>query len=808
MQNSKLNFSKLTRLVAVASMLTVFAVLPFVSSRAQRKSKEQPPKVTGISSRKTAGGDVVSLAADGALNGVQTWQDPNGSFHLILPGSGESPVKAAPGVKVRRVGNSLEIEVAARRGSNVTVQPRFNRLDLVVNGGVDPQSSAREEARDVAQDGSAERAEARSAAVAPRSAARTPRESSAMPKASQLPDQFASSQPLSSMPLSQSSSYTAPSTGRSSSQPAAPFASDAPANGVSVEQAPAQLQPPTPAPSSETAETSEGEGRGFTSYIFYSGWWVTVLLIGVLVSLVVWRRKDAQNGWEEIKPARAVKAEAAQAVVAETRASKPVDPSAINSIVGDRRVGDRRRSSRKGGRRSTDMKVPDPSDLMEPHEQSLELRPASAPAPVALFGAYRVDQEVFKLVLGQPHRMDVLASRAPDDRRAMETSLLKAIRSGDTNEAGRRKARQALEDYGFLARQSATLLLAPDACERAAAARMLGEVGATSSLQFLLEALYDTEAIVRTQAVESIGALKLPSAIGALLDIAHRYPDMPTSIMSNALNACSIDFMGVFEDAPVAPQPALLLASADESGASEVTQLEPASAVYELPETSDDESLVDALAHLQSGDAEARAAAAQTLALYRVGRAVSGLKLMASSDVEPAVRAAAVASLGAIDHESVFSAVLIALADEARDVRAAAARALSRLSFDRADAYVRVIETSDAEELAEVARACIKTGMAAQALDRVASEDRRQAYESFSLLSLLAKANQAQPILEVIERHTDINTCLVAIQLLGNSGHPDIAPALRLMAVRETMPEQLRTALMEVVYKIDQMQLA
>jgi HEAT repeat protein len=400
--------------------------------------------------------------------------------------------------------------------------------------------------------------------------------------------------------------------------------------------------------------------------------------------------------------------------------------------------------------------------------------------------------------------MDVLASRAADDRRAMETSLLKALRSQETDDNGRRKARQALEEYGFVARQSATLLLASDACERAAAARMLGEVAATSSLQFLLEALYDSEVIVRTQAVESIGALKLPSAIGALLDIAHRYPDMPTSIMSNALNACSIDFMGVFDDVP--PTPGLFLSGADEPFTSEIKQLEPAGAVYDLPENSEDESLIDALAHLQSGSADARASAAQTLAHYRVRRSVSALKLMASSDTEPAVRAAAVASLGAIDHESVFSAVLVALADEARDVRAAAARSLSRLSFDRADAYARVIETSDSEELAGVALACIKTGMAAQALERLASDDRRQAYEAFSLLSLLARANQAQPILETIEKHADVNICLAAVQLLGNSGQPDIAQALRLMAVREGMPEQLRTALMEVVYKIDQMQ--
>ena len=36
------------------------------------------------------------------------------------------------------------------------------------------------------------------------------------------------------------------------------------------------------------------------------------------------------------------------------------------------------------------------------------------------FGAYRIDQEVGKLVLGKAHRMDVLASRFPEDRRAIE----------------------------------------------------------------------------------------------------------------------------------------------------------------------------------------------------------------------------------------------------------------------------------------------------------------------------------------------------------------------------------------------------
>ncbi|HEY0546285.1 MAG TPA: HEAT repeat domain-containing protein [Pyrinomonadaceae bacterium] len=805
MQNSKIRYSTLTRFVAIATVLAACCALPFVNSLAQKRSKQTPPpKVTGISTRKTASGDVVSLSADGALNGIQTWQDPNGAFHLILPGSGESAVKGMPGgVKVRRVGDSLEVEVAARRGSNVTVQPRFNRLDLVVNGGVDQQAAA--EARQAqAQTSSPQREEAR--AVAYSRAARAPRESS-VPKASAPPDLFASNQPSPSLPLSKTSgglpakmSATAPASMVASAQPPS---QSLPPNSVTTETAPVQ---PTPAaaessPSASEANDNEAETRGATSSIFYSGWWVTVLLIAGLIGLVWWRRRE-NSQWEEIGNAEK------PLVVASTKTTKPAavaspKPEAINAIVGDRRVGDRRKSvGRRGGRRSTDLKSVT-AEITEPHEQMLEPRTAS-PAAASLYGAYRVDQEVFKLVLGQPHRMDVLASRAADDRRAMETSLLKALRSPETDESGRQKARQALEEYGFVARQSATLLLAADACDRAAAARMLGEVAAASSLQFLLEALYDSEAIVRTQAVESIGALKLPSAIGALLDIAHRYPDMPTSIMSSALNACSIDFMGVFDDMPATP--GLFLNAMNEPFSAEIKQLEPASTVYDLPETSEEESLIDALAHLQSGDADARASAAQTLALYRVGRSVAALKLLAETDTEPAVRAAAVASLGAIDHESVFSAVLVALADEARDVRAAAARSLSRLSFDRADAYVRVIEISDAGELTNVAQACIKTGMAAQALDRLASDDRRQAYEAFSLLSLLARASQAQPILELIERHADINTCMVAVQVLSSNGQPEIAPALRQLAVREAMPEQLQTALMEVVYKIDEMQ--
>jgi HEAT repeat protein len=434
----------------------------------------------------------------------------------------------------------------------------------------------------------------------------------------------------------------------------------------------------------------------------------------------------------------------------------------------------------------------------------LEVRAqSSVGTPAVFFGAYRVDQEVGKLVLGQPHRMDVLASRAPDDRRAIETSLLKTLNAPEVDPGGHRRARQALEEYGFLARHSAALLLAQDACDRAAAARVLGEVAAPIALPFLLEALYDSEAIVRTQAVNSIGALRLPSAIGALLDMARRHPDMPSGPLSQALSACSLDCLdiggGVFE-----PEQPLLYGETEAGFNGEIKRLEPSANYEQLPEFLEDETLAEALERLEHTDVEVRAAAARRLSQFQSQSSVAALTALATCDPQAVVRTAAVTSLSEIDHESVFAPVLMAFADEAREVQAAAARALSRLSFNRADAYVRIIETADEEALGNVARACIKARMAAQAIDRLASQDRRQAYEAFSMLSLLAKAKETAPILEAIAEHRDQNVRLAAIRLLGITGGAEVAQQFRQLAVRDGMSEMVRTALLEVVYKLDQ----
>jgi len=194
----------------------------------------------------------------------------------------------------------------------------------------------------------------------------------------------------------------------------------------------------------------------------------------------------------------------------------------------------------------------------------------------------------------------------------------------------------------------------------------------------------------------------------------------------------------------------------------------------------------------------------QQLGTHHAQRSVSALAATALNDLDPAVRSVAVTSLGSIDHESVLAPVLIALADESRIVRAAAARTLTSLHFDRADAYVRVTETSDPDTLRRVARACISTGIIAQAVDRLASEDRHQAYEAFSLFTLLARANETDPIIDTIQSHKDDEVRLCAVRVLNVAARPEVAPKLREMIASEVMPENVRTAVLEVLYKLDQ----
>lgn len=740
------------RIAGLMMLLVVVFILPLLASQAQRL--RVPVKVSRIAVQVSGVGTAISIVADGSLSKAQTWQDVEG-YHVILPNTvALDSISVARGVRLRRLGTSLEILIQTKAGTNVDAEIDSNGMQLNVAGKLQPKALEMDRAVSVSAD-------EKLLFEDQRSKEKAPTDNQPFKLSSAIDDLSSTTQPSASQ-------ATAVATPNNSVNSASSAPNEAAPRNTTADPGPSQII---------TAPQEEG----WMASVF-SGTSVLIVFSLGLFGLLVSRKLRSRAAVVEASEGSAVNTEE------ELLDNQRLAPSSNKQITGA--------NTSVAGANTSLVRVN--SGANGASQSPVERLPAG---PTSLYGAYRIDQEVGKLILGQAHRIDVLASRGSDDRRAIETSLIKGVNSPDLDESARRRAREALEEYGFVARQCAALLMASDAFARTTAARSLGDIKSPAALPFLLESLYDPESIVRNQAVVSIGELKIPSAIGALLDIARTHPDVPSALLSRTLSACSVEGLDFFD---AVPEPGLLGSWHAGNIVEEITHLEPVSAVEDLPEGSDDPALAEALVLLESGDVDERSQALKTLMQFPVQSAVGAITLVARNDPEPAIRSQAISGLAAINHESVFPAVLLGLSDETREVRAAAARSLSRFSFDRSDAYVRVIESGDEETIQNVAKACVHAGIVSQNLDRLASSDHRQAYEAFTLICLLAKAKVSGPILNAISDHPNIDVRLKAVHLLARTGEPEVCEQLRELAVREGMREDVKTALLDALYRLDQ----
>ncbi|HYN84814.1 MAG TPA: HEAT repeat domain-containing protein [Pyrinomonadaceae bacterium] len=815
MRGRKLS-TRARRVVVLAACLCV-ALAAHVTQLAQRK--REGVNVTGVASSTQGGNSVVSISGDGAMSHAQTWQDKDGTFNVVVPyGKTSLPSRGAGGVRVERVGDSLHISIPAKRGSSVTVRPNSNRLDLVIAGGVAdggeekaaaPTRRERARAGEASRDNFADETAVQQGSQAPRRERAFDQNAQRTQDALRRADAAQSNQPPPTN--AQDKSQAPPPQGVGDAAQSAP-APDA-AEGFKAPETSGETSAAPAASMQVTTDAAEG-GELFVStaslvivlFVFGGGLAATLFFVNRRRA----QKADADDSDEaEERPSRSLTVrKESSALVA------PAQDDAFETPKGDRRqsnvpVAQDRRATGKGAEDQNARfvaayggLVSDPKPQREESksparaESKSDVRGASSALPAVLFGAYRISEEIGKLVEGLPHSIEVLASRASDDRRAIETSLIKVLDSPEVDEDGKRRARRALEEYGFVARQSAALLLAQDTYDRLSAARVLRQVCSRASLPFLLEALFDNDSSVRAEVVASLGALGLPRALGALLDTARRYPDVPTAVIGPALTACSFEAIEMGWSATHDGR-SYNASPTGELAAYDAAAFEPPA--ERLPEWLEDENFADALERLESADVEARIAAAQSLSRFRAARSVEALARMLERDESAAVRAAAVTSLGAIDHESVFAPVLLALADDSREVRAAAARAFSGLEFDRADACARTVETADAATLAAVAAACVKSGLAAQSLLRLAGEDRRHAFEAFSLLSMVAHGGESRVILDAVAGDRDHNVRLAAVRLAGLACVPELSDGLRELVARGGLPEAVRAAILEAV---------
>ncbi|MET0624506.1 MAG: HEAT repeat domain-containing protein, partial [Pyrinomonadaceae bacterium] len=169
-------------------------------------------------------------------------------------------------------------------------------------------------------------------------------------------------------------------------------------------------------------------------------------------------------------------------------------------------------------------------------------------------------------------------------------------------------------------------------------------------------------------------------------------------------------------------------------------------------------------------------------------------------------RAAAIIELSRVDTDEAFQQICAGFDDGSKDVRGAAARALYGLRTDRADSFTRALREASPERRRQIGAAISSSGLAGESISQLTGESREKTYEAFSLLFLMAKAGEVQPLVRAIEGHPSNEVRLAVVKLLALSGQKEILPAFRRLAVRGSLPTEVRSAVMEAIYQISSSQ--
>lgn len=169
---------------------------------------------------------------------------------------------------------------------------------------------------------------------------------------------------------------------------------------------------------------------------------------------------------------------------------------------------------------------------------------------------------------------------------------------------------------------------------------------------------------------------------------------------------------------------------------------------------------------------------------------------------EVSERASSVRALARLNTDEAFRQICAAFDDPAQEVRDAAARALNEISDERAENFTRALRESPAERRRQIGASLATSGLAGEAVSQLTGESRERTYDAFSLLFLMAKAGETAPLVHAIESHPDTEVRLAVVKLLALSGQQEVLPSFKRLAVRGSLPAEVRSAVMEAIYQL------
>lgn len=223
---------------------------------------------------------------------------------------------------------------------------------------------------------------------------------------------------------------------------------------------------------------------------------------------------------------------------------------------------------------------------------------------------------------------------------------------------------------------------------------------------------------------------------------------------------------------------------------------------YPPLESSDEEDMYAAIEQTQDEfeeDSAVRELALRILARFRTRESVDALSQVALYDLSAQLRSKALTILTEFDHESVFEAVVLAGADPSKEVRAAAARGLFRLSFDRGDAWARIALCEDEARRRQAARASIEAGWVDGSLDRLLNWDEKTAYEAYSLVTLLVRAGETTRIFEAITLNQEDNVKLALLHVIERECTAEMMPNLAALLEVGSLPKPVAAKVQSII---------
>jgi len=206
--------------------------------------------------------------------------------------------------------------------------------------------------------------------------------------------------------------------------------------------------------------------------------------------------------------------------------------------------------------------------------------------------------------------------------------------------------------------------------------------------------------------------------------------------------------------------------------------------------------------HVQPTSGAPREVLEATNQIVHIDDEASAVPVLANSlkSANSSERAAALVDLAEEGGEEAYNLIAKSFDDPSAEVRNAAARALCSVHSDVAASFTRALREASPERRRRIGGAIAGSGLAANAINNLIGEGRDQTYDAFSILFLMAKAGEVQPLIQAIGRHSNVEVRLTASKLLALSNQPQVLPALRSLAAREPLPPDVHSAVMEAIY--------